>query len=241
VAEDTGQIEPIGAWALRRALRDDRRWFTEHAVAVAVNVSARQLTDPDFASMVLAVLREHGLPGHSLILEITESSLVGTSQTAARAHLDRLREHGVRVAIDDFGTGYSSLSYVAQLPVDIVKVDKSFTQSLGSPDVDGQDWAFTRAILQMVASLDKQAIAEGVETAEQADALRILRCPLVQGFHYSRPVPADVIDRVLGRPTALSTPTTPGPPGSARTTPHSPAPPAPATPPPHASIKGSRT
>jgi EAL domain-containing protein (putative c-di-GMP-specific phosphodiesterase class I) len=106
----------------------------------------------------------------------------------------------VRIAIDDFGTGYSSLSYVAQLPVDIVKIDKSFTRSLTAAHTADDDWTFTRAILQLVASLDKTAIAEGVETAGQAAALRALHCPLVQGFHYSRPVPADVIDRLLSRP-----------------------------------------
>jgi diguanylate cyclase (GGDEF)-like protein len=206
VAEDTGQVEPIGEWALRRSLKDAHRWFADHGVAVTVNVSARQLCQPDYASSVLADLREHDLPGTALIIEITESGLVGTAQLAIRAHLDRLRAHGVRIAIDDFGTGYSSLSYVAQLPVDIVKVDKSFIQALDSGGVGGQDWEFTRAILQMVASLDKLAIAEGVETAEQAAAVRSLHCPLVQGFHYSRPVPADVIDRALARSMTFATP-----------------------------------
>ena len=161
---------------------------------------------PDFASSVLAGLHEPDLPGDALVIEITESSLVGTAQVATRAQLDRLRAHGVRIAIDDFGTGYSSLSYVARLPVDIVKMDKSFVQGLGPGGPDGQDWAFTRAILQMVASLDKLAIAEGVETADQAAAIRTLRCPLVQGFHYSRPVPAEVIDRVLARSVTFAAP-----------------------------------
>jgi EAL domain-containing protein (putative c-di-GMP-specific phosphodiesterase class I) len=136
-------------------------------------------------------------------VEITEGSLVGATYTTARTHLQRLREHGVRIAIDDFGTGYSSLSYVAQLPVDIVKIDKSFTQSLASPTAADHDWAFTQAILQLVASLDKVAIAEGVETAEQAVALQALHCPLVQGFHYSHPVPAAVIDRLLARSVTM--------------------------------------
>jgi diguanylate cyclase (GGDEF)-like protein len=199
VAEATGTIDAIGAWALRRALRDDGRWYDDLGVAVAVNVSGRQFAVPDFAASVLELLHEYDLPGSALIIEITESSLVGTSHAVARTHLQRLREHGVRIAIDDFGTGYSSLSYVAQLPVDIVKIDKSFTQSLTSPHTAENDWTFTRAILQLVASLDKTAIAEGVETAAQAAALRALRCPLVQGYHYSRPVPADVIDRLLAR------------------------------------------
>jgi EAL domain-containing protein (putative c-di-GMP-specific phosphodiesterase class I) len=113
----------------------------------------------------------------------------------------------VRIAIDDFGTGYSSLSYVARLPVDLVKIDKSFTQTLGTAGQGSQDWAFTRAILRLVASLDKRAVAEGVETAEQAEALRMLRCPLVQGFYYSRPVPAADIDRTLSHPLPTASPT----------------------------------
>jgi len=203
VAEDTGQIELVGAWALRRALRDGRQWFADHGVAVAVNVSGRQLVDPGFSASVLETLREHDLPGKALILEITESSLVSTSQARVRAHLDRLRDHDVRVAIDDFGTGYSSLSYVAQLPVDIVKVDKSFTQTLGP---DPEKWAFTRAILQLVASLDKVAVAEGVETEAQADALRSLRCPLLQGFYFARPAQAEVIERALSPSRSAAVP-----------------------------------
>jgi diguanylate cyclase (GGDEF)-like protein len=204
VAEATGMIDALGSWAMRRALRDGARWFDGNDVAIAVNVSGRQFAMPDFAASVLALLREYGLPGRALIAEITESSLVGASHTTARAHLELLRDHGVRIAIDDFGTGYSSLSYVAQLPVDIVKIDKSFTQSLGEPAAADPDWAFTQAILQLVASLDKVAIAEGVETAAQAAALRALHCPLVQGFHYSHPVPAEVIDRMLARSTTFA-------------------------------------
>jgi diguanylate cyclase len=206
VAEATGMIDALGTWALRRALRDGARWFDECDVAVAVNVSGRQFAEPDFAASVLGLLREYGLPGRALIVEITESSLVGAFHTTARSHLQRLRDHGVRIAIDDFGTGYSSLSYVAQLPVDIVKIDKSFTQSLAAPTAADPDWAFTQAILQLVASLDKVAVAEGVETAEQAAALQALHCPLVQGFHYSQPVPADVIDRMLARSTTFARP-----------------------------------
>lgn len=206
VAEATGMIDGLGLWALRRALRDGGRWFDEHGVSVAVNVSGRQFAVPDFGGTVLDLLREYHLPGPALIVEITESSLVGATHTTARTHLQRLRDHGVRIAIDDFGTGYSSLSYVAQLPVDIVKIDKSFTQSLASPTAAEHDWAFTQAILQLVASLDKVAIAEGVETAEQAAALHELHCPLVQGFYYSHPVPAEIIDRMLARSLTFARP-----------------------------------
>jgi diguanylate cyclase (GGDEF)-like protein len=196
VAEDTGLITAIGAWVLEQACRDGKRWYTEHGVAMSVNVSGRQFDDPGFADLVLAVLDVAGLPGPALIVEITESSVVATSRAEdTQRQLRRLREHGVRIAIDDFGTGYSSLSYVSKLPIDIVKVDKSFTGGQGEPSRPG--WDFTRAILQLVASLNLVAVVEGVETAEQADALRALGCPLVQGFHFSRPLPAAVMDEHL--------------------------------------------
>jgi diguanylate cyclase (GGDEF)-like protein len=203
VAEEAGLIGAIGAWVLRRACEDARGWYAAHRVGVSVNVSGRQIEDPGFADTVLRVLQETGLPGPALILEITESSLVDTSGGEdGHGQLRRLRGRGIRVAIDDFGTGYSSLSYVAKLPVDIVKVDKSFTQEPASRDRAG--WAFINAILRLVESLDLVAIVEGVETVEQADALRRLRCPLVQGYYFARPMPADEISRRLATSPALT-------------------------------------
>jgi diguanylate cyclase (GGDEF)-like protein len=197
VAEEAGLIGAIGAWVLRQACTDARRWWAEHRVAVSVNVSGRQFEDAGFADTVMRALNQTGLPGTALILEITESSLIDTTTGGEDCHgqLRRLRDRGVRVAIDDFGTGYSSLSYVAKLPVDIVKVDKSFTQEPAGGDRAG--WAFINAILRLVESLDLIAIVEGVETAEQAEALRRLRCPLVQGYHFARPVSAAEISRRL--------------------------------------------
>jgi diguanylate cyclase (GGDEF)-like protein len=203
VAEDAGLIGAIGAWVLRRACMDALRWYAERHVAVSVNVSGRQFEDHDFADMVMDALVASRLPGRALILEITESSLIDTSRGEDyHQQLRRLREHGIRVAIDDFGTGYSSLSYVAKLPVDIVKVDKSFTQEPAGGDRAG--WAFINAILRLVESLDLVAIVEGVETAEQAEALRALRCPLVQGFYFARPVTADQISERLAHGPVLT-------------------------------------
>jgi diguanylate cyclase (GGDEF)-like protein len=200
VAEETGLIGAIGTWVLRRACQDSRPWYEQHGIAVAVNISARQLEDPGFADLVIATLAEAGLPGQGLILEITETSLMATDATGSSMdQLTRLRSHHVRVAIDDFGTGYSSLSYVARLPVDIVKLDRSFVQH---PSRTGGDegWAFTRAILHMVEALRLQAVAEGVETMEQLEVLRNLRCQLVQGFLFGRPMPAQ---RVAGALASL--------------------------------------
>jgi diguanylate cyclase (GGDEF)-like protein len=198
IAEEAGLIGEIGTWVLRHALRDSRPWWEAYGVAVSVNVSGRQITDPDFADLVMAALAEAELPGAALILEITENHLVATARAdVVHTQLRRLREHDVRIAIDDFGTGYSSLSYVAQLPIDIVKIDRALTQFRRDAQSTAQDLAFIRAILQLIGSLRVVAIAEGVETSDQAEALRDLHCPLVQGFHFARPQPARDIEQAL--------------------------------------------
>lgn len=198
VAEQVGLIVDIGAWVVRQACHDARAWYVEHGIPVGVNVSGRQLDDPSFSDVVLAALADAGLPGPALSLELTESSLIATTtDLAVHAQLNRLRDNGVRVAIDDFGTGYSSLSYISRLPVDLVKIDSSFTQSPADPATPRQTWDFLRAILELISSLRLEAIAEGVETQEQADALRGLNCPFAQGYYFSRPVPADQFDRLM--------------------------------------------
>jgi diguanylate cyclase (GGDEF)-like protein len=197
VAEQIGMMRPIGTWVLRTACRDARPWHDRYGMAVAVNVSAQQLEDPNFADLVDEVLDDAGLPGSALVLEITESILVTTaSMREANRQLEKVRSRGVRVAIDDFGTGYSSLSYLTRLAVDVVKIDRSFVQQL-DPGHGERKWAFTRAILHLVEAMGLSAIAEGVETPEQAVALRELRCPLAQGFLFGRPVPADALARAL--------------------------------------------
>lgn len=199
VAEETGLIGPIGTWVLRRACFDARPWYERHGVAVAVNISPRQLEDPGFADFVIVTLAEAGLPGQGLILEITEDSFITADASGITTdQLERLRSHRVRVAIDDFGTGYSSLSYVARLPVDIVKLDRSFLQQGAGQGGTGEDgWAFTRAVLHMVEVLRLRAVAEGVETTEQLEMLRSLRCELVQGYLFGRPMPATLVAGAL--------------------------------------------
>src|SRR5262249_54787366 len=128
VAEQTGLIDEIGSWVLRQACRDARPWYDEFGISVGVNVSGRQLADPGFADTVLKIAAEARLPGSAVILELTESSLIGnTADPIVQGQLARLRERGVQVAIDDFGTGYSSPFYIARLPVDVVKIGSSFT------------------------------------------------------------------------------------------------------------------
>ncbi|WP_155123618.1 MULTISPECIES: bifunctional diguanylate cyclase/phosphodiesterase [unclassified Actinoplanes] len=181
VAEQTGLIGPIGLRALRLACARAAGWHRRDGIYVTVNVSTHQLRDPDFADTVLAILAETGLPPAGLVLEITESVLIDAADTPV---LGRLREHGIRIAIDDFGTGYSSLAYLRQLPVDILKIDRSFIS----------DVSFTKAILELARSQGLITVAEGVETPEQAAVLRDLRCDLVQGYHFGRPAEPAAIE-----------------------------------------------
>src|SRR5690606_14829163 len=151
------------------------------------------------ADTVLRTLSEVDLPATALILEITETVLIAGGDQSERTldTLNRLRDEGVRIAIDDFGTGYSSLSYLTQLPVDLLKIDRSFVPRAGEASSD--DHAFTRAVLQLGASRRLPAIAEGVETPEQARLLREMGCTLAQGYLFARPSPAVVIDAALAR------------------------------------------
>jgi diguanylate cyclase len=198
VAERTGLIIEVGTWVLRQACRDARAWHERYGIPVGVNVSGRQLADPSFADIVLDTLVESGLPGSALVLELTESSLIeSVVDPAMRAQLDRLKEREVRIVIDDFGTGYSSLAYIARLPADGVKIDSSFTPNPADSAATDQNWALVRAILQLVSSLELPAVAEGVETREQAEMLRKLNCPYAQGYHFSPPLPAAQIGSLL--------------------------------------------
>jgi diguanylate cyclase len=198
VAEQSGTIVPIGGWVIEEVCRSLRDWFPAYGISVAINVSARQLRRPDFAETVLASLRAYDLPGEALIVEITETALITAvaDLPTVTAHLHVLREHGVRIAIDDFGTGYSSLAYLRQLPVDILKMDGSFTTHQVHND-GPRDRAFIRAIVELAASLGLRTVAEAVETEQQAERLRALHCDLAQGFHFARPVPAAEFGQVL--------------------------------------------
>jgi len=197
VAERTGLIGDLGLWALRTACADARPWFERYGVGVTVNVSAHQLDDPDFCVQVLDALRTCGLPGRALTLEITESMLVGAAGAMSETVTDTLqvlRAQGIRIAIDDFGTGYSSLAYLHQLPVDVLKLDRSLTLG-GEPTA--QQTAIARAVIDLGNGLELQTVAEGIETAGQAAQLRDLGSPRAQGYFFGRPMPADAVPAAL--------------------------------------------
>ncbi len=185
VAEQAGLIVALGTWVLRHACHAGRSMQTEQDhPTLSVNVAAQQLSDPAFPEIVLGALADSGLAPERLVLEITESALLDDVETSVAA-LSHLRAYGVRVAIDDFGTGYSSLSNLSRLPVDVLKVDKSFVDRLG---VGADDTSVVEAIIAMSAALDLVMVAEGVEQEEQARWLHAHGSALGQGFLWSRPV-----------------------------------------------------
>ncbi|GAA5533258.1 hypothetical protein Dalu01_01657 [Deinococcus aluminii] len=197
LAEDTGLIVPIGAWVLREACAQFAAWRADglELERVAVNVSARQLGEPDFPEVVLGALRTAGLPPRCLELELTESAVVRDVPGATR-QLAQLRALGVRVALDDFGTGQSSLSLLRRMPVDVLKIDRSFVASL---EAEGESVAVIRVVIALAQTLGLDLIAEGVENARQWEALRDLGCPTAQGYFFAAPLPAAEVRAWLGR------------------------------------------
>ncbi len=199
IAEETGLIIPLGAWVLREALSQVGRWQRcderGDPMEIAVNLSACQIAQPDLVELVAEALQDSGVPPHTLQLEITESVLMKDAPAAVKI-LQALKVLGVQVSVDDFGTGYSSLSYLKRLPVDILKIDRSFVDGLGK---DPDDSAIAKAICSLAEALNVTTSAEGVETARQVETLLGLGCSRAQGYYFSRPVPATVLHDLLCR------------------------------------------
>ncbi|NWG20445.1 MAG: EAL domain-containing protein [Chloroflexi bacterium] len=191
VAEETGMIIPIDRWVLRQACHQLYDWQQRCAdlppLTISVNVSARQFVEPDIVEQVDAVLRETHIDPQRLKLEITESTLVEHGEIAA-ALLRRLRDRGIQISIDDFGTGYSSLSYLHRLPINTIKIDRSFVASL---EHQGESYEIVRTILNLAQSLGLDTVAEGAETDDQIKILRELKCDYVQGWRFALPLASD--------------------------------------------------
>jgi EAL domain-containing protein (putative c-di-GMP-specific phosphodiesterase class I) len=186
VAVDSSLIVPIGEWILRQACAQARAWQSAGLPVerISVNIAGPQVLRSDLARMVVRVLDETGLPPECLELEVTEGFIMSEADESIQT-LESLRRLGVRLSIDDFGTGYSSLSYLKRLPVDRLKIDRSFVKDLPG---DANDLAISRAILALAKSLGLAVTAEGVETEEQASLLAAEGCGEAQGYFYSRPL-----------------------------------------------------
>lgn len=202
VAEETGLMLPIGEWVLRAAVQQLQRWHRagHTQLRIAVNLSATQFRQDDLVAMVGSVLQEHHVPPRCLELELTESAVMADADRSV-AVLTQLRQMGVSIAIDDFGTGYSCISHLKRLPIDKLKIDRSFVAELGG---NAEDDAIVQAIVSLGHTLRLGVIAEGVESSEQLDALRERGCDEYQGFFCSKPVAAADIDLLLRRRPRMS-------------------------------------
>jgi EAL domain-containing protein (putative c-di-GMP-specific phosphodiesterase class I) len=195
LAEETGLIEPLSKWVLRQACLQVRSWQKQNlpSLTVAVNLSARQFTDDQLVAETARTLAELDMDPKLLELEITESMMMQNPAKTIQA-LTGLKAMGIRIAIDDFGIGYSSLSHLRQFPIDIIKIDRSFIQDVPG---DPADEAITEAIIAMGKSLKITVVAEGVESIEQLEFLAQRSCEEIQGFFFSKPLPADEFTRLL--------------------------------------------
>jgi diguanylate cyclase (GGDEF)-like protein len=193
IAEDTGTIVPIGAWAALEALTQLQAWIREgvcsSGASMSVNVSPRQLADPNFPGVVQEALSRSGVSAHQLWLEVTEGTMISEPEIAL-ATLRKLRSLGVRIALDDFGTGYSSLSLIQRFPLQRLKIDRAFVQGVAD---NANDRSLVRTIVAMGRSLGLDLVAEGVESIHQLQVLHELGCTKAQGFLISHPVPAEAM------------------------------------------------
>jgi EAL domain-containing protein (putative c-di-GMP-specific phosphodiesterase class I) len=201
LAEDNGLIVPLGAYVCESACKQTSIWHDEfpgHKLFISINVSARQIRDPEFPGMIDRVLATTGLPAESLQLELTESASMDTPGPSVAA-LETVSARGVKIAIDDFGTGFSNLAYLRRLPVDVVKLAGPFIENLGAHERDYAGERIVEALIKLAHSLGQTVTAEQVETPRQVTRLQALLCDTAQGWHFARPLAPDKIRDLLAR------------------------------------------
>jgi len=201
LAEDSGLIVSIGNWVIDQACKQIRAWNRKGYgdFRVAVNISPKQLQQPNFISYLKSALEKHGVHPSSLEVEITEGSMQNKNEAVPA--LQSIKKLGVTISVDDFGTGYSSLSYLKQFPIDVLKIDQSFVRDIIGNEKDA---AIASAIVHLGRSLGVEVIAEGVETAHQAEFLAAEGCHKAQGYFFSRPVPPEIAEEnYLRRPLGI--------------------------------------
>jgi EAL domain-containing protein (putative c-di-GMP-specific phosphodiesterase class I) len=201
LAEETGLILSIGEWVLRTACSQLKNWIEEGIppLRVAVNISTVQLKAPGFSEMVLSIVAETRIPPECLDLEITETTLMAQSKAVVDSLL-RLRSLGIHISLDDFGTGYSSLNYLQNLPIDTLKIDRSFINKLAANEEQGK---IVETILMLGGNLGIDVIAEGIETAEQLEKLQMIRCPRGQGYYFAKPMEGKTMRSLLSSHTGV--------------------------------------
>jgi EAL domain-containing protein (putative c-di-GMP-specific phosphodiesterase class I) len=197
LAEETGLIVPLSEWALKEAARQAKLWSLQFGFSdsIAVNLPSRLFERTDLVEHIHQCVSAYGVPHRSIQLEITENNLMKDLQNVIPS-LHRLNEVGVEISIDDFGTGYSSLAYLTTLPISEVKVDRTFVRDLG---ITPQSSAVVTAIIALARALGLRVIAEGVETLRQMEVLHRLGCSLMQGFLFSKALPADELERWIAQ------------------------------------------
>jgi EAL domain-containing protein (putative c-di-GMP-specific phosphodiesterase class I) len=198
VAEDSGIINDLGEWVMRKACVQAKEWMDAgmQNFRVSVNLSSIQFKRASLLNMIKRALEDSGLPASLLEVELTESAIMNDiDQNITR--LNQIRHLGVAIALDDFGTGYSSLSYLKRFPINTLKIDRSFIITI---DTDPEDAAIVEAIITLANTLKLTVIAEGVETHGQLKALNRFHCDIIQGFYFSKPVPAEHITELVQQP-----------------------------------------
>lgn len=195
-AEELNLIEEIGEWVLYTAIKQNKEWQNKGlpALRIAVNVSGMQFDSPDFVDLVLDTLQKHDLAPQYLELELNENIIIGYKDKQIIESVKRLSDEGVQIALDDFGTGHSTISYLSLIPVDRIKIDKSYIENISS---DPKDAAIVKAIIELAADSNLQVLAEGIESLKQLQTIAEIKGVETQGFYFSEPLPAEEVEKFL--------------------------------------------